>query len=80
MKASTDTRLMRGMGLVPELVRIELETRVVSETGIKPIVGFEINSVVGFGMLTGSGSDRSSERLKDVSSSDNNSFWLAKTD
>jgi uncharacterized SAM-dependent methyltransferase len=74
MKASTDTRLMRGTGLVPELFGIE------SETGIELTVGFEINSVVGSGMLTELGSGRSSEKLEEVSSSNGNSSWLAKTD
>jgi hypothetical protein len=62
MKASADTRLMRGMELVPELFRMESETRVVPKTGIESTVGFEINLVVGSGMSTGLGSDRSSER------------------
>jgi hypothetical protein len=60
MKASADTRLMRGMELVPELFGMELESRVVPETGIESTVGFEINLVVGSGMSTGLGSGRSS--------------------
>jgi hypothetical protein len=56
MKASTDTRLMRGTGPVPELFRMESETRVVLGTGIELTVGLEINSVVGSGMLTELGS------------------------
>jgi hypothetical protein len=80
MKASADTRLMRGTGLVLELFGMESETRVVSETGIESTVGFEINLVVGYGMLTGLGSGRSSESSEEVSSLDGNSSWLAKTD
>jgi hypothetical protein len=80
MKASADTRLMRGMELVPELLRMELEVGIVSGTGIESTVGFEINSVVGSGMLTGLGSGRSSKSSEEVSSSDGNSSWLAKTD
>jgi hypothetical protein len=53
MKASADTRLMSGVELVPELFGIESETGVVPRTGIKSTVGFEINSVVDSGMLTG---------------------------
>jgi hypothetical protein len=67
MKASADTRLMRGTELVPELFRMELETGVVPKTEIKSTVGFEINSVVGSGMSTGLGSGRSSESLEGVS-------------
>jgi hypothetical protein len=57
MKASADTRLMRGTGLVPELFRIGSEVGIVSETRIGSTVGFEINSVVGSGILTELGSD-----------------------
>jgi hypothetical protein len=71
---------MRGIGLVPELFRIESETEIVSETGIGLTVRFEISSVVGSRILTGLGSGRSSERLEEVSSLDGNSSWLAKTD
>jgi hypothetical protein len=53
MKASADTRLMRGMELVPELFGMESETGAVPRTGIESTVGFEINSVVGSGMSTG---------------------------
>jgi hypothetical protein len=80
MKASTDTRLMRGMELVLELFGMELETGVVLETGIELTVGFEINSVAGSGILIGLGSGRSSKRLEEVSSLDGKSSWLAKTD
>jgi hypothetical protein len=80
MKASTDTRLMRGTGLVPEMAGEGSEVRIVSETGIGLTVRFEMNSVVGSRMLTGLGSGRSYKRLKEVSSSDGNSSWLAKTD
>jgi hypothetical protein len=74
MKASADTRLMRGMGLVPDLFRIELEARIVSGTGIESTIGFEINLVVDFRMLTGLGSGRSSERLEEVSLLDDNCY------
>jgi hypothetical protein len=80
MKASADTRLMRGTGLVPEIFGAGSEVRIVSETGIKSTVGFEINSVVGSGILTGLGSSRSSKKSEEVSSSDGNSSWLVKTD
>jgi hypothetical protein len=80
MEASADTRLMSGAELVPELFGMELETRVVPGTGIESTVRFEINLVVGSGMSTGLGSDRFSENLEEVSSSDGNSSWLAKTD
>jgi hypothetical protein len=80
MKASADTRLMRGMELVLELFGMESETGVVPGTGIESTVGFEINSVVGSRISTILGSGRSSERLEEVSSSDGNSSWLAKTD
>jgi hypothetical protein len=73
MKASTDTRLMRGMELVLELFGMEPEAGVVPKTGIELTVGFVINLVVGSRMLTGLGSDRSSESLEEVSSSDGNS-------
>jgi hypothetical protein len=43
MKASTDTRLMSGAELVPELFGMESETGVVPGTGIESTVGFEIN-------------------------------------
>jgi hypothetical protein len=56
MKASADTRLMRGTGLVPELFGIGLEVGIVLEIGIGSTVGFEINSVVGSRILTGLGS------------------------
>jgi hypothetical protein len=59
MKASADTRLMRGMGLAPDLFRIELEAGIVSGTGIESTIGFEINLVVDFRMLTGLGLLRS---------------------
>jgi hypothetical protein len=59
---------------------MELETGVVPGTGIESTVGFEINLVVGSGMSTELGSDRSSKNLDEVSSSDGNSSWLAKTD
>jgi hypothetical protein len=80
MKASTDTRLMRGTGLVLELFGLGSEVGIVLGTGIESTVGFEINLVFGPRMLTGLGSGRSSERLEEVSSSDGNSSWLAKTD
>jgi hypothetical protein len=80
LKASADTRLMRGTGLVPELFKIGSEVRIVSETEIKSTVGFEINSVAGSGILTGLRLDRFSKSLEEVSSSDGNSFRLAKTD
>jgi hypothetical protein len=80
MKASTDTRLMRGTGLVLEIFRVELEVGIVLETGVESTIGFEINLVVGSGMLTGLGSGRSSKSLEEVSSSNSNSSWLAKTD
>jgi hypothetical protein len=73
MKASTDTRLISRAELVPELFGMELETRVVPGTGIESTVGFEINLVVGSGMLTELGLDRSSESLEEVSSLDGNS-------
>jgi hypothetical protein len=41
MKASSDTRLMRGMGLVLELFGIESEARIVLETEIESTIGFE---------------------------------------
>jgi hypothetical protein len=59
---------MRGTGLVLELFRIGSETGVVSGAEIESTVGFEMNSVVGSGMLIGLESGRSSERLKVVSS------------
>jgi hypothetical protein len=62
MKASADTRLMSGAKLIPELLGMEPETRLVPRTGIESIVGFEINSVVGSGMSTVLESDRSSEK------------------
>jgi hypothetical protein len=71
---------MRGTGPVLEIFKVGLEVGIVSETGIESTVGFEINLVVGSRMLTGLGSGRSSESLEEVSSSDGNSFWLAKTD
>jgi hypothetical protein len=80
MKASTDTRLISGAELVPELFGMELETGMMPGTGIESTVGSEINSVVGSGMSTVIGSDRSSKSLEEVSSSDGNSSWLAKTD
>jgi hypothetical protein len=80
MKASADTRLMRGTRLVPELFGIESKTGVVLGTGSESTVGFEINLVVGSGMLTGLGSARSSESSEEVSSSHGNSSWLAKID
>jgi hypothetical protein len=80
MKASADTRLMRGTELVPELLGMESETGTVLGTGIESTVGFEINSVVGYGMLRGLESGRSSKSLEEVSSTDGNSSWLAKTD
>jgi hypothetical protein len=80
MKASTDTRLMRGTGLVSEIFGVGSEVRIVLETGAELIVRFEINLVVGSRIITGLGSGRSSERSKEVSSSDGDSSWLAKTD
>jgi hypothetical protein len=62
------------------LFRIGSEVGIVLGTGIESTVGFEINSVVGSGMLTGLESGRSSERSEEVSSLDGNSSWLAKTD
>jgi hypothetical protein len=53
MKASADTRLMSGAKLIPELFGMEPETGLVPGTGIEPIIGFEINSVVGSRMSTG---------------------------
>jgi hypothetical protein len=61
MKASADTRLMRGMGLVSDLFRIGSKAGIVLGSGIESTVGFEINLVVGSRMLTGLGSDRSSK-------------------
>jgi hypothetical protein len=66
--------------LIPELLGMEPETGMVPGTGIESTVGFEINLVVGSGMSTVLGSGRSSESLEEVSSSDGNSSWLAKTD
>jgi hypothetical protein len=80
MKTSADTRLMSGVELVLELFEMELETGEVPRTGIESTVGFEINSVVGSGMLTGLGLDRSSKNSEEASSLDGNSSWLAKTD
>jgi hypothetical protein len=80
MKASTDTRLMRGTGLVLKIFRAGLEVGIVLETGVESTVGFEINLVVGSRMLTGLGSGRSSRSSEEVLSLDGNSSWLAKTD
>jgi hypothetical protein len=80
MKAFTDTRLMSEAELILELLEMEPETGLVHGTGIEPIVGFEINLVVGSGMSTVLGLDRSSKNLEEVTSSDGNSSWLAKTD
>jgi hypothetical protein len=81
MKASTDTRLMSGAELIPELLGMELETGMVPRTGIESTVGFEINSVVGSGMSTVIGSGRSSESSEEVSSSDGNfSGWPKQTE
>jgi hypothetical protein len=81
MKASTDTRLMSGAELIPELLGMDPETGLVPRTGIEPLVGFKINSVVGFRMLTKLGSGRSSKILEEVSSLYGNSpCWPKQTE
>jgi hypothetical protein len=80
MKASADTRLMSRAELTLELLGMDLETGLVTRTGVESMVGFEINLVVGSGMSTELGSGRFSESLEEVSSSDGNPGWPKQTE